>query len=166
MAEPLFYLLAGLTILSSLALITARRMLTAVWAFGFVSLSLGGVFFSLSSPFLAFVELWLGTSCFLATLFFARLLSETEDRGLPPRDPGRVVIKALGWVGSLALGAVFIGGVAEIEPAPRVALGDAAGLPGWGTQLFTLYVAPLPVLGLLLLGTMIGAAFLLRRRSA
>ena len=165
MPEVWFYLLGGLTVLSSLALITARRMLTAVWAFGCVSVLLGGILLSLSSPFLAFVELWVGTSCFLAALFFARLLSGIEARGLGPRDPGRVVIKTLGLIASLVLAAVFIGVVAQTEPVPRIAAGDASVRPGWGPQLFTLYVAPLPVLGLLLLGTMIGAAFLLRRRS-
>ena len=157
--------LAAVALSSALAVILARDSRSAILALGIGAAALAGVFSALGAHFVAVSQLLIGLSVLLAFGLVGRTLAPAERAGLGPRDPGRVVIQSVGGVLALALGAVLV----------RVTAGGTAGsvevpiggpeLADPGLALASRFVAPLPVLGLLLLAALLGAGALLRRGS-
>ena len=161
----LFYALATLTLSSALGVILARDTESAVLALGVGAASLAGVFAVLGAYFLAVAQLWIGFAALLALLVFGRTLAAVERAGLGPRDPGRVVIKTVGVVFAVALGAALFPVLVEATAWSSGLRAGGARLGDPGLPLTTLFVAPLQALGLLLLAALLGAAVFLRRNA-
>ena len=161
----LFYLLAGLAVSGSLALVAARSTVSGVLALGVAFTSLVGIYVLLEAHFVAAVQLIVGISSLLALFLFAVSLEDAERTAAAPRDPGRVVIKVLGLLMAVAVGAVLVRVVVWSGPTMGALPTGFGGFREVGLQLFTRYLAPLQALGLLLLASLIGAALLLRRES-
>ena len=161
----LFYVLAGLAVSGSFALVAARNAVSGVLALAVAFTSLAGIYVLLEAHFVAAVQLLVGISSLLALFLFAVSLEDAERAAAGPRDPGRVVIKIFGLLMAIAVGAVLVRVVMGSGPAMGPLPAGFGGFRELGLQLFTQYLAPLQALGLLLLASLIGAALFLRRES-
>lgn len=158
--ELVFVLLAVATGLASLALVTAKNLVHAALYLAVTLGGMAGVFLVLHADFVALVQLLIYVGAVAVLLMFGLMLTrapigrealDSQSRGL-----GLAVSVALFGV----LGALIWQGYGDV----RVEL---AGQPigDIGLAIFSRWILPFEVAGLLLLAALIGAIVLSRRES-
>jgi NADH-quinone oxidoreductase subunit J len=158
----LFYLFAFVAVGGALGmLLNTRNTVAAALSLVATMVSLGAIYVQLDAYFLGALQIMVYAGAILVLfLFVVMLLNLRQD----PFDASSRLKTALATLGALALGA----GLLKLLPG---ALGPVAELPegfgGYravGAELFTDYVLAFEVTSLLLLGAMIGAVILAKRK--
>lgn len=158
--DVVFILLAVATGLSSLALVTAKNLVHAALYLAVTLGGMAGVFLVLHADFVALVQLLIYVGAVAVLLMFGLMLTrapigrealDSQSRGL-----GLAVSVALFGV----LAALIWQGYGDVEV-------ELAGQPigDIGLAIFSRWILPFEVAGLLLLAALIGAIVLSRRES-
>ena len=166
----LFYAFAGLAVFGALAMVLfVRNLVAGAMSLAIVMVSLAGIYLLLGSHLIAVLQIIAYAGAVLVLFLFVILLLDLRHDDFGPLDPARVITKVVGVVLALALGGALAGTVAGVVP-PVLESAALAELPeGFGgfrdvgLQLFTAYVVPVEIAGLLLLAAIVGAVVLAKR---
>ena len=158
--EILFGILALLTLVSAVVMISARRPIDAALSFIVTLVSLAGLFALLGSSFLFAVQIIIYAGAILSLILFIVMYLNIKDANLP-EEPHKVR-----WMlGTAAVVAPFclilIQLVAKTEFAPAAEAVEGFGtITTVGLDLFSKWVLPFELISILLLVALIGAVTL------
>ena len=156
--QVVFWILAVVMLISAIGVVTAGNI---VYAALFFIASLGGVagiYLILTVEFIALVQLLIYGSAVVILILFALMLTRARER--PQALFGRT--RPLGVAAALGLLAALIGGIVATtwtEPSAADAF-QPIGLQAIGDAIFTIWIVPFIVVGVLLSIALDGAIML------
>ena len=163
MFTPLFFLFAGLAIACAISLVYHKNPLYSAISLVGVLISLACIYVSLAAPFIAAVQILIYAGAIMVLVVFViMLLNLDEDK---PLNRLRYLY-ALGGIMGLVLLAqtFFIFYAVHQTPNKLASPDDTAGLTqNIGRAMYTEYLLPVEVVGILLLMAIVGAVMLSRR---
>ncbi|NNL67107.1 MAG: hypothetical protein HKP30_12750 [Myxococcales bacterium] len=160
----LFYVFAALAAGSALAMVLSLRNTVAAALFLVISMiSLGAVYVLLEAYLIAVLQIMVYAGAIVVLFVFVVMLLNLRQDEFPPLRQG--LVKAVG------VGLALLALVKFLVVLPAALPADVAVLPeGYGgyrqvgTDLFTRYVLAFEATSLLLLGALVGAVVLAKRR--
>jgi NADH-quinone oxidoreductase subunit J len=170
MADGMFLILAGVTVISAVGAITFRNpVYCAIW-FGLSLLGVSGLFFLAGAQFLAVATVVVYAGAILVTFLFVLMLAQPEGKASYDRVSWEASLSAV--VGMVIVGvlSIGIGGVlSPLEPpanpiAPPADEALAANILAsqhvarFGDEVFSRHLIAVEVAGTLLLAALVGAA--------
>jgi NADH-quinone oxidoreductase subunit J len=161
--EVLFLLLAGLTVVSALLVVTTRNLVHAALWLVLALAGVAGCFLVLAAEFLAWVQVLIYVGAVVVLLLFALMLTRAPTGLQPDLNARRVLPAALiAAVVTGLLGATVVTGFSDV----RIDLDNAVvgSAEATGTAVFTQWVLSFEVLSVLLLAALVGAIVLSRER--
>jgi len=163
----LFYAFAGLAVFGALAMVLfVRNLVAGAMSLAVSMVSLAGIYLLLGSHLIAALQIIAYAGAVLVLFLFVILLLDLRHDDFGPLDPAQVVTKLAGVALALAVGVALASTlVGVLPPAPELTqLPEGfGGFRDVGLQLFTAYVVPVEVAGLLLLAAIVGAVVLAKR---
>ena len=163
MERALFYVFGGLSVLASLWMITRRSPLSSALSLVVAFLGLAALYALLDAQLLFVVQIWVYAGAVMVlVLFVIMLLNLREEETRPGAASwGRFLIyaliaAALGWK---AFGVLASTRDAVAPPVSR----DWGGVASVAEILFTHYVVPFQIVGLLLLAVVVAVVVLAKR---
>jgi NADH-quinone oxidoreductase subunit J len=162
--KELFYIIAAISVISAILVVSARNPINSVIALVVCFLSIAGHYVLLNAQFLAMVHVIVYTGAimvlFLNIIMYLNLNKETEPRKTLLTRVAAVV--AGGTLFLTLLGAVRQG----ITVAPANAFDGGIGLVRTvGTALFTDFLLPFEVSSVLFLSAMVGVVMLAKKEK-
>lgn len=170
MADGIFLILAGITVVSAAAAVTFRNPLyCAIW-FGQSLVGVAGLFFFTGAQFLAVATVVVYAGAILVTFLFVLMLAQPEGKAPYDRVSWEALISATTGIVIVGLLSMSIGGVFSPAEAPakpiaapsQEALADGVLVPQHvarlGGELFGRHLLAVELAGTLLLAALVGAA--------
>jgi NADH-quinone oxidoreductase subunit J len=159
-----FWLFAGSTVASGLIVISQKNPVAAALFLVLSMLCLAGLFVTLNAFLLAAVQVLVYAGAVLVLFLFTIMLLDLKTEK-------KKKIRFLGIVSGACVGALFLGAMLTVlgsSPQGEVTVKSlpaevANDVPVLGQLLFTRYVLPFEVIGLLLLVAIIGVVLLSKR---
>lgn len=155
LAYVAFFALAGLTLLSALAVVTLRNLLRSALALVVTFIGVSGIYLLLQAEFIAAVQVLLYVGAVTVLILFAIMLTERLIEARLRQFTGKwwlavpMVLLVLALIVVSLLGAVWVERPREVLPEePVVSLGEV---------LMTRYALPFEIASVLLLVAMVGA---------
>jgi NADH-quinone oxidoreductase subunit J len=164
MVTPLFFLFAGLAIMCAISLVYHKNPLYSAISLVGVFVSLACIYVTLAAPFIAAVQILVYAGAIMVLVVFViMLLNLDEDK---PLNRLRYLY-AIGGVLGLALLAqtFFIFYAVHRAPQTPVETSEAGLTLNIGKAMYTQYLLPVEIVGILLLMAIVGAVTLSRRLS-
>ena len=163
MESVLFYIFSGVSIISSLLLITrANPLMSALWLVLALAAT-AGIFALLSAPFLAVIQVLVYAGAIMVLFLFVIMLIQLGPQQLKPRFIrfGKIFGAALGIYFLLLIGF----SLTSSTTMPAVALSVTFGDPGvLGELLMTKYLVPFEVISVMLLVAVVGTVVLGKKK--
>lgn len=154
--------LALVAVTGGILLLNLKSVVHIVVGLVFTFLSIAGIFVLLSAEFLAVVQVLVYSGAITIIMLFGIMLTKHDDRTNTTVSPIRKVFL---YLGILAFAFVFYVGIHNLQfPSAEVPLHDG-NIEQIGLALFTKYIIPLEILGVLLLVALVGAIVLARRED-
>ncbi|HEX8289978.1 MAG TPA: NADH-quinone oxidoreductase subunit J [Pyrinomonadaceae bacterium] len=165
MTTALFFIFAGLAIACALSTVYHRNPLYSAISLIGVFISLSVLYVTLAAPFIAAVQILIYAGAIMVLVVFViMLLNLEEDRPLNRLRYLYAIGGGLGLV--LLVQTFFIFYAAMKAPKQSVETGETVGKTmSIGTAMFTEYLLPVEIVGILLLMAIIGGVILVRRFS-
>ena len=165
MTTALFFIFAGLAIACAISTVYHRNPLYSAISLIGVFISLSVLYVTLAAPFIAAVQILIYAGAIMVLVVFViMLLNLEEDRPLNRLRYLYAVGGGLGLV--LLVQTFFIFYAAMKAPNQTVESGETVGKTlSIGTAMFTEYLLPVEIVGILLLMAIIGGVILVRRFS-
>jgi NADH-quinone oxidoreductase subunit J len=162
-SEVLFYLFAGLAIASAVSMVWHRNPLYSAISLVGVFIALSCIYVTLAAPFIAAVQILIYAGAIMVLVVFViMLLNLDEDK---PLNRLRYLYAVGGGLGLILLVQTFFIFYAVMR-APNQAI-NAAETPGKtlsiGRAMYTEYLLPVEIVGILLLMAIVGGVVLARR---
>jgi NADH-quinone oxidoreductase subunit J len=165
MGTALFFVFAGLAIACAISMVYHRNPLYSAISLVGVFVALSCLYITLAAPFIAAVQILIYAGAIMVLVVFVIMLLNLED------DPGRGRLKYLYFLGG-GLGLILLSQTLfifyAVMRAPNVP-SDQSVTPGetlgLGQAMYTEYLLPVEIVGVLLLMAVIGAVILSRRLS-
>jgi NADH-quinone oxidoreductase subunit J len=168
----LFYLFGGLAIAASLLVITQRNpvysVLLLIASFG----ALSGLYVLLDAPFVAVIQIIVYAGAIMVLFMFVIMLL---NLGHEAQQDLRIGVFSVVWIAVVSVMAGLVGwglrGDPGFEAAPAGAQEIQAALEQYGAvgaiaqPLYTTYVVPFEITGILLLVAIVGALVLAKRNA-
>lgn len=155
-----FLVLALVGVVGGMLLLNLSNVVHMVISLVFTFLSIAGIFVLLSAEFLAVVQILVYSGAITIIMLFGIMLTRHDDR--TQSSVGRIR-KLLIFLGILGFAYAVYLGIHNLQfPSQPVALHEA-NVEQIGVTLFSKYVIPFELLGVLLLVALIGAIVLARR---
>ena len=162
----IFYLLAGLTLVSAVAAVTTRRIFRAAIFLLFTLMGIAGLYFWLNYEFIAAVQIVVYVGGIVVMIIFSIFLTQRSGELLPAPPQRRVLFSLLAALLGLALVCMqlwkhgFRGdGVAAVEPSVA---NIGIRMLGTGPEGYAL---PFELVSMLLLAAMIGCIVIAMRSA-
>lgn len=159
----LFYILAGLAIAGAISTVYHRNPLYSAISLVGTFIALSGIYITLAAPFIAAVQILIYAGAIMVLVIFVIMLLNMDDE--PTRNRLRYLFVLGGGLGALLLGQTFYiyssvvrATVAQPEQPQTTGLTMSIG-----EGMFTKYLLPVEIVGILLLMAIIGAVILVRR---
>ncbi|MGI8640180.1 MAG: NADH-quinone oxidoreductase subunit J family protein [Pyrinomonadaceae bacterium] len=163
MASALFFLFAGLAIASAISLVYHKNPLYSAISLVGVLISLACIYITLAAPFIAAVQVLIYAGAIMVLVVFViMLLNLEEDK---PLNRLRYLYIVGGIFGVILLAQTFFIFYA-VNRAPKQAvnvdetIGNTLSI---GSAMYTEYLLPVEIVGILLLMAIVGAVILARR---
>ncbi len=161
----LFYLFAGLAIAGAISTVYHRNPLYSAISLVGTFVALSAIYVTLAAPFIAAVQVLIYAGAIMVLVVFVIMLLNLDE------EPGRNRLRYL-YVFGIGLAALLLGQTfyiySAVVRAPNVA-SDQAQTVGKtlsiGRGMYTEYLLPVEIVGILLLMAIIGAVILVRRLS-
>ncbi|MBI2885584.1 MAG: NADH-quinone oxidoreductase subunit J [Chloroflexi bacterium] len=153
-----FYALAGLTVLSSLLVVSLRNIFHAALFLVLAFVGIAGIYLTLNAAFLAVVQVLIYAGAIAVLMLFAIFL--TRNAMAQGNPPGRLQASALITAGLMFIALAY--SFANSRWAPGPATPPDIGPELLAKELFTTFAFPFEVASVLLLVAMLGAILLAR----
>lgn len=175
MHPAFFYVLATVSVLAALGMITQRHPLTAAVYLVVCFLGLAGIYAMLSAPLLAILQILVYAGAIMALVVFVIMLLNVRDEDLP-HEPNMAWNVGGALALALALFVILSKAIHKVpgEAAPAADLvaryGENAagpkfgGIEAVGMHLFTQFVFPFEIISILLTVAVVGVVVLAKRR--
>lgn len=163
MVTPLFFLFAGLAIACAISMVYHKNPLYSAISLVGTLASLACIYVTLAAPFIAAVQILIYAGAIMVLVVFViMLLNLEEDK---PLNRLRYLYALGGIMGLVLLAQTFFIFYAVHQNANKIASADdSVGLTrNIGRAMFTEYLLPVEVVGVLLLMAIVGAVMLSRR---
>ncbi len=164
MLTPLFFLFAGLAIACAISMVYHKNPLYSAISLVGVFISLACIYVTLAAPFIAAVQILVYAGAIMVLVIFViMLLNLDEDKPL-------IRLRYLYAVGAL-LGVILLAQTMSIFYAvaktenQSVAQTDAGLTQNIGRAMYSEYLLPVEIVGILLLMAIVGAMMMSRRLS-
>lgn len=161
MVTPLFFLFAGLAIACAISLVYHKNPLYSAISLVGVFISLACIYITLAAPFIAAVQVLVYAGAIMVLVVFViMLLNLDEDKPLTHLR----YLYAVGAVLGLTLLAqtFFIFYAVTKTPNTSVATSNAGQTMSIGKAMYTEYLLPVEIVGILLLMAIVGAVIMSR----
>jgi NADH-quinone oxidoreductase subunit J len=164
-SSVLFFLFAGLAIASAISMVYHRNPLYSAISLIGVFISLSCIYISLAAPFIAAVQILIYAGAIMVLVVFViMLLNLDEDKPLNRLRYLYAVGTGLGLI--LLVQTFFIFYAVMRVPNHAVNQSESVGKTlSLGSAMYTQYLLPVEIVGVLLLMAIIGAVILVRRLS-
>ena len=164
-----FWLITFMTLVAGAMATMAKNVVTAAYALFFALLGLSGYFILLGSDFMAVVQVVVYVGGILTLLLFGVLLTNRTYRHVSGEQETASRLPALllaVFVMGILFTAVALGGFYPSAPIEHGDLGAYAPKTSeLGVYLLSRHVVAFELSGLTLLGALLGAAYLVRKRE-
>ncbi|HVF47998.1 MAG TPA: NADH-quinone oxidoreductase subunit J [Pyrinomonadaceae bacterium] len=164
-STALFFLFAGFAIACAISMVYHKNPLYSAVSLVGVFIALSCIYVTLAAPFIAAVQILIYAGAIMVLVVFVIMLLNLEDDN--PLNRLRYLYAVGGGLGVLLLGQTFFIFYAVMR-APQVP-SDQAVTGGKtlsiGQAMYTEYLLPVEIVGILLLMAIIGAVILVRRLS-
>lgn len=164
LAEILFFVLAGLTVLSGLLTVLAKNPVHSILYLIITFFSISGHYVLLNAQFLAVVNIIVYAGAIMVLFLFVVMLMNLnkDDKafGKPFVIIAGVIISAIFF--ALTAGILFQSDIAE-NNSTLLAEGNIGLTEVLGTKLYSDYVIPFELASILFMGAMIGAVLLSKK---
>lgn len=159
-SAALFYSYGLITLAGAVGVLAARRPAHAVLSLFVSMIGVAALFMLMGSQFLAALQLFVyGGAITVLALFVLMLSKPSIERVASPSSAGYFAAT----LAAIALFAVIVTAIV-VSPVPRGA-GELAGAAPLAELLFTRYLLPFEIAGLLLTIALVGAIVLVRSRQ-
>jgi NADH-quinone oxidoreductase subunit J len=161
----LFFLFAGLAIASAISMVYHKNPLYSAISLVGVFIALSCVYITLAAPFIAAVQVLIYAGAIMVLVVFViMLLNLDDDQPLNRLRYLYIVGAGLGLV--LLVQTLFVFYAVLRAPKQAVAADETVGKTlSIGANMYTMYLLPVEIVGVLLLMAIIGAVILVRRLS-
>jgi NADH-quinone oxidoreductase subunit J len=164
-----FYAFAFLAVFSAVAMVGfVRHVVAGAMSLVVTMISLAGIYVLLRAELIAAIQILVYAGAILVLFLFVIMLLNLEGDGFAERASGENALKLIGVGGSVGVGvllAVRVAGVFQRMNAPAEVPDGFGGYRELGIALYTEYVVPLELTGLILLAAIVGAVILAKRRT-
>jgi len=163
--NALFFLFAGLAIASAISMVYHKNPLYSAISLVGVFIALSCVYITLAAPFIAAVQVLIYAGAIMVLVVFViMLLNLDDDQPLNRLKYLYIVGAGLGLV--LLVQTLFVFYAVLRAPKQAVATNETVGKTlSIGANMYTMYLLPVEIVGVLLLMAIIGAVILVRRLS-
>ena len=164
MVTPLFFLFAGLAIACAISLVYHKNPLYSAISLVGVLISLACIYVTLAAPFIAAVQILVYAGAIMVLVIFVIMLLNLDEDN--PLNRLRYLY-GIGAVMGLTLLAqtFFIFYAVSKTPSAAVESTDVGLTQSIGKAMFTEYLLPVEIVGVLLLMAIVGAVMMSRRLS-
>lgn len=161
----LFFVFAGLAIGCAISLVYHRNPLYSAISLIGVFISLSCVYVTLAAPFIAAVQILIYAGAIMVLVIFVIMLLNLEEE--KPFNRLRYLYAIGGFLGAILLAQTFFIFVAVNKmPKQAVKTDESVGKTlSIGANMYTEYLLPVEIVGVLLLMAIIGGVILARRLS-
>jgi NADH-quinone oxidoreductase subunit J len=176
-ADGVFFILAGVTVISAVGAITFRNpVYCAIW-FGMTLLGVAGLFFFVGAQFLAVATIVVYAGAILVTFLFVLMLAQPEGKAAYDRLSWEASISAVAGMMIVGVLSITIGGVLSNSDAASIVQTTEEAMAAniltpqhvarIGNETFGRHLIAVEVAGTLLLAALVGAAVIVgtRRRA-
>jgi NADH-quinone oxidoreductase subunit J len=163
MGTPLFFLFAGLAIACAISLVYHKNPLYSAISLVGVLISLACIYVTLSAPFIAAVQILVYAGAIMVLVVFViMLLNLEEDK---PLNRLRYLYPVGGLLALVLLAQTFfifyaVARTPNKQAAPETTVGMTQNI---GRAMYTEYLLPVEIVGILLLMAIVGAIMMSRR---
>ncbi|MCA9509947.1 MAG: NADH-quinone oxidoreductase subunit J [Myxococcota bacterium] len=161
----LFYAFAALAVLGAVAMVGfVRHVVAGAMSLVLTMVSLAGIYVLLGAHFVAALQVMVYAGAIVVLFLFVVMLLDLRRDDFGPSRPGQRAVKLVASGLAVALCALVARRVAGALPAAGAPPEGFGGFRDLGLALFTTYVVPLEVAGLLLLAAIVAAVILAKER--
>lgn len=165
MGTPLFYLFAGLAIASAISMVYHKNPLYSAISLIGVFISLSCIYITLAAPFIAAVQILIYAGAIMVLVVFVIMLLNLDDKNQVNRLGYLYAVGGgLGLI--LLVQTFFIFYAVSRTPLQAVKMDETVGKTlNIGSAMYTEYLLPVEIVGVLLMMAIIGGVILARRLS-
>ncbi|MEP7211472.1 MAG: NADH-quinone oxidoreductase subunit J [Acidobacteriota bacterium] len=165
-SDVLFYLFAGLAIASAVSMVWHRNPLYSAISLVGVFIALSCIYVTLAAPFIAAVQILIYAGAIMVLVVFVIMLLNLDEE--PPHSRLKYLYAVGGGLGLILLVQTFFIFYAVMRaPNHAVNTGETVGRTiDIGRAMYTEYLLPVEIVGILLLMAVVGGVVLARRLSA
>lgn len=163
MITPIFFLFAGLAIACAISLVYHKNPLYSAISLVGVLISLACIYVTLAAPFIAAVQILVYAGAIMVLVVFVIMLLNLEDD--KPLNRLRYLYAVGGILGLVLMAQTFFifYAVAKTPNKQPVAETDVGLTLSIGRAMYTEYLLPVEIVGILLLMAIVGAVMMSRR---
>ena len=159
-AEGIFWFFVLVTFCGAILAVSARTLIRRVAGLALCFTGVAGLYYYLSSPFVAFMQMLVYVGALCVTITFAIMLAETSDANRPPRRHRLSLF--LGAAASCAVTAVLVA-LSVKAPWPDTPPAQTEGtIERIGQSLLSTYSMSFELISVVLVVAMVGALALAR----
>ena len=160
LAEGIFWFFVLVTFCGAVLAVSARTLIRRVAGLALCFTGVAGLYYYLSSPFVAFMQMLVYVGALCVTITFAIMLAETSDANRPPRRHRLSLF--LGAAASCAVTAVLVA-LSVKAPWPDTPPAQTEGtIERIGQSLLSTYSMSFELISVVLVVAMVGALALAR----
>ena len=164
----LFWAFGFLAVFSSIAMVGfVRHIVASAMSLVVTMISLAGIYVLLSAEFVAVIQIMVYAGAILVLFLFVIMLLNLREGEFSRAASGPKALKLAGAVASVGVAVALVVRASRffsIAPPPERLPQGFGGYRALGVALYTEYVVPLELAGLILLAAIIGAVVLAKRR--
>ena len=164
----LFWAFGFLAVFSSIAMVGfVRHIVASAMSLVVTMISLAGIYVLLSAELVAAIQIMVYAGAILVLFLFVIMLLNLREGQLSRGGSGPKALKLVGAVASVGAAVALVVRESEffsIAPPPESLPQGFGGYRALGIALYTEYIVPLELAGLILLAAIIGAVVLAKRR--
>lgn len=163
MASVLFFIFAGLAIASAISMVYHKNPLYSAISLVGVFIALSCIYVTLAAPFIAAVQILIYAGAIMVLVVFVIMLLNLDEDG--PLNRLRYLYAVGGGLGIILLAQTFFIFYAVMRAPKHVVKADETigKTMSIGTGMYTEYLLPVEIVGILLLMAIIGGVILVRR---
>ncbi len=164
----LFYAFGFLAVFSAIAMVGfVRHIVASAMSLVVTMISLAGIYVLLSAELVAVIQILVYAGAILVLFLFVIMLLNLREEGFARGASRQNALKLIGVGGSVGVGVLLVGRVSGIFAIAQPSVPPPEGFGRYraiGVALYTEYVVPVELTGLILLAAIVGAVVLAKRR--
>ncbi|WP_221392661.1 NADH-quinone oxidoreductase subunit J [Dyadobacter sp. NIV53] len=162
--ETVFYITAGVTVISTIMVITRHNPVHALLYLVISLLSLAMIFFLLGAPFAALLEIIIYAGAIMVLFIFVIMLL---NLGQETAEQEKKWLKLKVWIGPAILSAILFVQLCYLISSPEQAIYDQqiVGPEPVALSLFRVYLIGVELAAMLLMAAVVGAAHIGRHKK-